>query len=74
MTRYTRIESESEIGEMGIRNWHTVVVFNNVEFEQRKYRMAEGETLEATKQHESSKNSTLWKRNVVRACGFLVLS
>lgn len=49
MTRYTRIESESEIGEMGIRNWHTVVVPNNVEFEQRKYRKAEGETLEATK-------------------------
>lgn len=65
---------QDRMGGDALRNWHTVTAFNNVTHEQARFRDAAGRTLAFRRGLSSSRALVSWKKNVVLALGFLVLS
>lgn len=62
------------IGGDALRNWHTVAGFNNVGHEQARYRAATDRAREHRQEASVIRVLVSWQKDMILACGFVVLS
>lgn len=63
-----------DIGGDALRNWHTVAGFDNVAYEQERYRDATVRSRNYVMERNFAQLVLSWQRDFVLACGFILLA
>lgn len=71
---WTRLDREADsLGQDAVQHWHTVADFNNVAFEQRRFRDAAMRATEALQALSRRRHWAAWKTRTALAGGLLIL-
>lgn len=63
-----------DVGSDVVRNWHTVAAFNNIEYEQRRYRDATAKSKDFEGEMYTANRMVGTQRDFIMAIGFIVLA